>query len=225
MGCLRHLFTKAVEWEKVEMSPFKKDSSLFLKENNSRLRYLEENEITRLLEECASHIRPVVECVINTGMRRKEVLNLKWEQIKYIENHETAEKDGFIYLESDDTKTSEPRQIPINDDLERVLSGIRHKQGPGATYVFTYQKSEDKLKGMEPVRKRKGLASVPERVNSIKSALNAALTRAGITNFRFHDLRHTFASHFIMRGGSLKELQEILGHKDVKMTMRYAHLS
>jgi integrase len=49
--------------------------------------------------------------------------------------------------------------------------------------------------------------------------------RAGIEDFRFHDLRHTFASHFIMRGGSLKDLQEILGHKSMTMTLRYAHLT
>ncbi len=48
---------------------------------------------------------------------------------------------------------------------------------------------------------------------------------ANIRKSRFHDFRHTFARHFIMRGGGLKELQELLGHKDIKMTMRYAHLS
>ena len=53
----------------------------------------------------------------------------------------------------------------------------------------------------------------------------AALKRAGIVDFRFHDLRHTFASHFVMRGGGLKALQEILGHASIKTTMRYAHLS
>ena len=54
---------------------------------------------------------------------------------------------------------------------------------------------------------------------------NSVLKRAGISDFRFHDLRHTFASHFVMRGGSLKDLQEILGHKTMAMTLRYAHLS
>jgi integrase len=62
-------------------------------------------------------------------------------------------------------------------------------------------------------------------LGDIKTAFRSALTRAGISDFRPHDLRHTFASHYIMRGGSLKALKEILGHKDIKMTMRYAHLS
>jgi len=225
MSCLHHIFKKAVEWDMIEESPFNKGSSLILEENNERLRYLEEDEIIRLLEECASHIRPVVECAINTGMRRQEILNLKHAQIKYIHNLKTGEKDGFIYLKGDETKNRKARQVPVNDDLEVVLKEIRHKQGLGAKYVFTYQKSEDKLKGVEPVRKRKRLAPIPERVKSVKTAFNSALRRAGIVDFKFHDLRHTFSSHFIMRGGSLKELQEILGHKKIEMTMRYAHLS
>ena len=62
-------------------------------------------------------------------------------------------------------------------------------------------------------------------IGDIKTAFKSALSRAGITDFRPHDLRHTFASHYLMRGGSLKGLKEVLGHKDIKMTMRYAHLS
>jgi integrase len=59
----------------------------------------------------------------------------------------------------------------------------------------------------------------------VRTALTQALTRASIMGFRFHDLRHTFASRFVMRGGSLKALQEILGHADDKMTLRCSHLS
>jgi len=59
----------------------------------------------------------------------------------------------------------------------------------------------------------------------IRTAFATALERAGIKAFRFHDLRHTAASHLVMRGASLKEVQEILGHSDFKMTLRYAHLS
>jgi len=57
------------------------------------------------------------------------------------------------------------------------------------------------------------------------TAFASALTRAGIKGFRFHDLRHTFASHYMMRAGQLYDLKETLGHSDVKMTARYAHLS
>jgi integrase len=59
----------------------------------------------------------------------------------------------------------------------------------------------------------------------IRTAFTTAMRRAGIADFRFHDLRHTAASHMVMRGASLKEVQEVLGHRDFKMTLRYAHLS
>jgi integrase len=64
------------------------------------------------------------------------------------------------------------------------------------------------------------------RINGkVDRAFHGALRRAGIENFTFHDLRHTFASHLIMRGASLKEVQELLGHKTVTMTLRYTHLA
>jgi site-specific recombinase XerD len=63
------------------------------------------------------------------------------------------------------------------------------------------------------------------RFNSVKRSFATACRKAEIDNFRFHDLRHTFASHLIMRGVGLKTVQELLGHSDIKMTMRYAHLS
>jgi integrase len=95
-------------------------------------------------------------------------------------------------------------RIPINDTLARLFSNIRKKQGLTSEYVFVYQ---------------------GKRIKDVKTAYNAALKRAGILDANFHTLRHTFASHFVMRGGSLKALQEILGHSNIKTTMRYAHLS
>ena len=62
-------------------------------------------------------------------------------------------------------------------------------------------------------------------LDEIKGSFQTACRSAGIHDFRFHDLRHTFASHFVMRGGSLEDLQETLGHKTMAMTLRYAHLS
>jgi integrase len=197
----------------VEQNPFEKGKSLLLKEDNERLRYLEEDELQALLPECPTHLRRIVICAVNTGMDRGEILNLKWEQIQ----------KGFIHLGV--CKTRPPRKIPINNDLEQLVKKIRQEQGPGGKYVFTYAPSEDKLNGSKPVRKRKGLTPVPGKIKNIKTAFSAALRRAGFEDFRFKDLRHTFSSHMVMRGATMKELQELMGHRDMKMTNRYAHLS
>ena len=82
MSCLHHLFSKAFEWEMVEQSPFDRGKSLRLKENNKRLRFLTEDEIPTLLDACPEYLRPIVICAINTGMRRGEILSLKWDQVR-----------------------------------------------------------------------------------------------------------------------------------------------
>ena len=81
---------------------------------------------------------------------------------------------------------------------------IRAEQGLTSEYVFTYAR---------------------RTITKVDRAFHGALKRAGIEGFTFHDLRHTFASHLIMRGASLKEVQELLGHKTVTMTLRYSHLA
>lgn len=196
MSCLHHVFSKAVEWELIERNPFDRGKPLRFKENNRRMRYLTEDEIDKLLEICINeHTRDIVIATINTGMRRQEVVNLKWEQVR----------DGFIYLEK--TKTDEARQVPINDDLADLFKEIRGKNQLRSEYVFC-----DKS-GVHVNGKR------------ISKSFDRSIRKASIEDFTFRDLRHTFASHFVMRGGSLKELQEILGHKTMNMTLRYAHLS
>lgn len=192
MSCLHHIMSKAVEWEMIEQSPFDKGKSLILKENNMRMRFLTEDEVTKLLDECPDYLYNIVECALNTGMRRGEILPLKWNQIR----------NGFIYLTK--TKTKTPRQIPINDNLEVMFKRIRKKQHLTSDYIFLYE---------------------GKPIQGVKRAFKGALMRAGIEDFRFHDLRHTFASLVIMKGGSLKDVQELLGHKTMTMTLRYAHLT
>jgi integrase len=126
MSCLRHIFSKAVEWEMIEQSPFNHGKSLILKENNKRFRFLTEQEITSLLDACPEYLCNNVECAINTGMRKGEILSIKWEQIR----------NGFIYLH--ETKTDESRQIPINDALEVMFKRIRKKQ-PNLKACFSLQ--------------------------------------------------------------------------------------
>jgi integrase len=208
MSCLHHIFSKAVEWEMMERSPFDRGKSLILKENNKRMRFLNEHEIERLIAECPPHLRTVVECGINTGMRRGEILSLKWSQIR----------SGFIYLSK--TKTNEARQIPINDDLEKVFNLIRSEQNPKADNILDLTGKPLKRTPSEYVFIYDG-----QPFKEIKTAFNTALREAGIDDFRFHDLRHTFASQVLLKGGSLKDVQELLGHKTMTMTLRYAHLT
>lgn len=192
MSCLHHVFSKAVELEMVEENPFERGKSLILKENNQRVRFLSQKEINKLLDECPKYLRQIVVCALNTGMRRGEILNLKWEQIR----------NGFIYLRK--TKSNEAREIPLNNTLEALFREIRKERHLKSEYVFTYK---------------------DRPLHGLKKSFSGALKRAGIEDFRFHDLRHTFASHLIMSGASIKDVQELLGHKDTKMTNRYAHLS
>lgn len=170
------------------------DLELNKKENNEIIRFLTEDEIGRLLPECrGGYLHDLVVCALNTGMRKTELLTLKWDQMR----------DGLIYLTH--TKSDKQREIPVSGDLAELFKGIRKREGLKSGNVFAYDG--------------------PRIDNHANYAFRGACRRAGIVSFRFHDLRHTFASHFIMRGGDLKALQEILGHSDIKTTMRYAHLS
>ncbi len=192
LSTLRHMFSKAAEWEMIECSPFTKAKKLFYKENNKRLRFLTADEEAALLKQCTGYLKNIVLVALHTGMRKGEILSLKWAQIR----------NNFIYLTQ--TKSDRSRQIPINADLWAVLGAqkIRHLAND---YVFV----NDNGRPLQDVKK------------SFKHAARAA----GIDDFRFHDLRHTFASRLVMNGNPLKVVQELLGHADIQMTMRYAHLS
>ncbi|MBF0516708.1 MAG: site-specific integrase [Nitrospirae bacterium] len=109
---------------------------------------------------------------------------------------------GFIRL--DRTKNGEHRDIPINDDLKAVLQSISRRLD--VPYVFF-----DDTTG--------------KPFNDVKRSFQTACRRAGISDFHFHDLRHTFASHLVMAGVDITTVSKLLGHKSLTMTLRYSHLS
>ena len=110
-------------------------------------------------------------------------------------------RHGFILL--DITKNGERREIPINKTVEELLNEIPHSIE--SVYVFT-DRSGNPYK-------------------EVKKSFRTALRKAVIGDFRFHDLRHCFASHLVMAGIDLTSVKELLGHKSLTMTMRYSYLS
>jgi len=189
LACLKHMFTKAIQWHMAPVNPVKQVR--MLKENNQRLRYLSNDEVQRLLNELAPHIRPVVLCALYTGMRRGEILNLTWADVDL--------KLGIIFVRH--SKNGEKREVPISSSLAEVLIALPRN----SEHVFS--------------------VGTGNRMRSVREGFNNATKRAGILNFTFHDLRHTFASHLVMSGVDILAVKELLGHKSIAMTLRYAHLS
>jgi integrase len=195
LAVLRHLLRLSKRWGYVNAVP----EIVLPKCPEGRLRYLELGEIQRLLEACRSSRNPylatIVTLAVHTGMRKGEILGLEWERVDLASARITLLQ----------TKSGKPRGIPMNR----------------AVY--------DALVALEPTSERRTGSLFPRRTGTawgqIRTAFETALTRAKITGFRFHDLRHTAASHLVMRGATLQEVKELLGHADLSMTLRYAHLS
>ena len=197
LAVISSMFKYAKKAKLIPVNPFKEEDAESLKEkhNNARLRFLMAEEIPRFLEACNSHLRPLVETALLTGMRRGELFGLTWEMV-------VARK---IRLPGWLTKNGEPRTVPVSEGLAQVFARLRRKNQLKSKHVFCNENGGHLM--------------------DIRSAFQGACRRAGIEDFHFHDLRHTFASHLIMRGRPLKEIQELLGHKDIQTTMRYAHLA
>ncbi len=194
IACMKHMITKAVDWGMASQDTLievRKVKNLV--ESNKRTRFLNVNECQRLIECCAPHLRPIVITALNTGMRKGEILKLKWEQIDLLH--------GYISLI--DTKSGEGREVPINDTLRGVFEVMPHSVE--SVHVFTDRNGK-------PYR-------------WLTHSFATAMRKAEICNFRFHDLRHTFASQLVMKGVDLVTVKELMGHKKVTMTLRYAHLA
>ena len=122
LACLRHMFTKAIEWGLINHNPAKKVKSL--KEKNKRLRFLSIEEIERLLDSCCVYLKPIVKMAIFSGMRKSEILNLKWKDVDF--------QNNLIALT--DTKSGKMREIPLNNTMREVLLSVpRHLK---SDYVF-----------------------------------------------------------------------------------------
>ena len=197
IACLKNMYTKAVEWGKLASNPLAGLRNPAPK--NERLRYLTTDEIGRLLAAC----------------RSEDVRKSHLYPIVLLALHTGMRKGEILNLTWDrvdlangviivtGTKSGENRVIPMTRTLRNVLSKLPRQKG--CPHVF---------------HNRAG-----EKFYKIDRAFKHALAVAGIADFRFHDLRHTAASHMVMSGVDVFTVQEILGHKSIQMTRRYSHLS
>jgi integrase len=155
-----------------------------------RDRTLTAEEFQKLLDACSPRMRSIVLVGYSTGMRRGEILRLKWEQVDL--------KNRFIVLEALETKTMERREIPLSETLVGILKNVPRTLG--SPYIFTYMGN--------PIR-------------SLAWTFKRACKRAGIPNFRFHDLRHCAVTNFRKAGVSDSVTMSITGHKTHAVFKRY----
>lgn len=229
MGSISGLFSRAVEWEYISAHPMEKLKALKV-DSMGLVRYLDADESKRLREaldarqdearaerETANkwradrgkeqmqsllqlpftdHLKPMVLVSLNTGMRRGELFDLKWSAVNF--------QTKTITVAGATTKTSETRHIPMNKETDGTLKDWK-KQAANTRYVFPSQAGG--------------------RLEDVKSAWLNLLERAKIEDFRWHDMRHDFASRLVMAGVPLNTVRDLLGHADIKMTLRYAHLA
>lgn len=157
-------------------------------------RWITPEEEKRLLDSSTPQLKEIIIFALNTGMRQDEILSLQWSQVDLFRRNVTL----LI------TKNKEKRTIPINQtvlDILKSKSKIRHISG----YVFTSQ------------------AGIKIIASNLLRVYYDARKKAGLEDVRFHDLRHTFATRLVQAGVDLYIVAKLLGHKDIRMTQRYAH--
>lgn len=228
IAMLKAALSKAVLWGLIDRHPLEK-LRLLKSDRNGKVRFLSSDEETTLRNAAinretrirterdshnkwlkdrghelrddlnqyvfADHLRPMILLSMNTGMRRGELFSLKWENVDF--------ERALLTIEGAYAKSGKTRHIPLNSEALQVLKDWR-----------TQTKNHDLV-----FHNKDG-----KRFDNIKKGW-AAILGSDIKNFRWHDLRHHFASRLVMAGVDLNTVRELLGHSDMAMTLRYAHLA
>ncbi|MBI4972441.1 MAG: site-specific integrase [Candidatus Omnitrophica bacterium] len=183
-------------WEWVKENPCNKISRL--PEHNKIERYLTAEEEVRLLKQSEGYLNgdleDIVTLALNTGMRQGEILNLKWKDVDFFRKTLTVVK----------TKNKEVKTIPMTDTTFKVLFE-KSKVITMSGYIFATTND------------------TPIRARNLMREWYKVLNKAGIEDFRFHDLRHTAGTRLAQAGVDIYTISKILGHRDIRTTMRYAH--
>lgn len=198
---LKTMLNLAIRWDYLRDNPVKQVKPLKT-DDRKAIRFLTVEECDKLLQAATAIFYPILLTFLNTGLRKAELENLLWEDIDL--------SRGRILVRSKadwKPKTGE-REIPMNDDLHRLLSDLKQQaKADDGDYVFRVMESGHSH-------------------NWLRTELIRTARRAGMHDLtRVHTLRHTFASHLVMNGVDLPTVGKLMGHSDIETTMIYAHLA
>jgi integrase len=227
---LRSCLHKAVDWEVLDKHPMTGLKRLKV-DDDERVRFLNPAEEKRLRDalvtresnmrsarergnawrvergkstlpahkyEYVDHVRPLVLLALNTGLRRGESFSLRWADIDA--------DSTMLTVRAAAAKSGDSRRVPLNHEAQLTLKAWKKQQNP----------ADDELvfPGAEG-----------ERLTNINKSWATVCELAKLTDFRLHDCRHHFASRLVQLGVDLNMVRQLMGHQDIKMTFRYAHLS
>lgn len=229
---LKAAISKAVDWEIIKETPLRRCKPLKF-DKTPKVRYLSEEEEQclrkalhqreallikkrqsgnewrkergyALLSDLADqqfvdHIAPMVLLSLNLGMRRGELFKLQWHDVNFSKR--------VLTVVGDNAKSSKTRHIPLNDEAHAVLLHWKQQVVCSAPDDLVFINKEGKS------------------FDNVKKAWYSLLKLANIKKFRWHDMRHHFASKLVMNGIDLNTVRELLGHSNLTMTLRYAHLA
>ncbi len=194
LAMLSKAFSLAVkEWEWLRDNPVSRVPKE--KENNERDRWLTEDEERRILKNSFQWLKEIIVFALNTGLRQDELLSIEWSRVNLLR------KTVLI----NNTKNNKPRTIPLNKIALDALLRRSNVKSIKNDYAF-FSRNGEKINH-----------------HSLRKSFRIALKKSRIENFRFHDLRHTFATRLAQRGVDIYKIAKLLGHRDIKMTQRYAH--
>jgi integrase len=188
----------AQEWLDIEKLPRIKK----LKVSPRQIHYLRHEEADKLLNSADGIWHDMIFMALKTGLRLGELRGLKWEDFDWQSRILTVRRSVYrFHIVS--PKSNRERTIPLIDEIFDLFYPQRRKSG----FVFSIRAGE------------------PMRNTNCRYRLYEVCNKAGLNRIGWHLLRHTFASHLVQAGASIKAVQELLGHTDIKTTMCYAHLS
>jgi len=194
---LRSMFNLAKTWGYTKENPTDNVKKMRIT-NHITPRFLSDDEIKKLLDECNEWEYPIFYTFLNTGMRKSELMNLEWLDIGL------DRRKIKIRAKDDWTPKTDEREIPINEGLLSVIKDLKKK----GSYVF-HDGNGHKFEN-----------------NRLRKRIMSLTKRCGFPDVtKLHTLRHTFASHLVMKGVDLPTVSKLMGHADIETTMIYAHLA